>query len=163
MVIRSAELWGGLFWLALGAFVTWSGSDLGLGQLRDPGSGFFLFYLGLMMMGLSLAIITNAFREPGESVAALWSGTRWMRVSAVVVLLLAYGFLFEPVGFLITSTVLLLVLMIFVDRVDLRAAIPLSILVPLGCWYVITHVLKIQLPPACSRPGSDRSAASWIF
>ena len=35
MLIRSAELWGGLFWLALGAFVTWSGNDLGLGQQFD--------------------------------------------------------------------------------------------------------------------------------
>lgn len=152
MLIRSAELCCGLFWLALGAFVTWSGNDLGLGQLRDPGSGFVLFYLGLIMMGLSFAIVTNAFRQPGESIAALWAGTRWMRVSGVVVLLLAYGFLFEPVGFLICSSVLLLVLMIFVDRVDLRAAIPLSILVPFGCWYLITHALKIQLPPGLLAP-----------
>lgn len=152
MLIRSAELWGGLFWLALGAFIVWSGNDLGLGQLRDPGSGFVLFYLGLIMMGLSLAIITSAFRQPGEPVSALWAGTRWKRVSGVVVLLLAYGVLFEPVGFLITSSVLLLVLMTFVDRVDLRAAIPLAILVPFGCWYVITHALKIQLPPGLLAP-----------
>lgn len=152
MLIRSAELWGGLFWLALSAFVVWAGNDLGLGQLRDPGSGFLLFYLGLFMMGLSLAVVTHAFRHPGEPLAALWQGTRWIRVLCVIALLLAYGVLFEPVGFLITSSVLLLVLMIFVDRVDLRAAIPLALLVPFGVWYVITHALKIQLPPGLLSP-----------
>jgi len=152
MLIRSAELWGGLFWLALSAFVVWSGNDLGLGQLRDPGSGFMLFYLGLIMMGLSLAIITSALRHPGEPVSALWAGTRWVRVLCVVVLLLAYGFLFETVGFLVLSSILLLVLMIFVDRVDLRAAIPLALLVPFAVWYVITHALKIQLPPGVLAP-----------
>ena len=58
----------------------------------------------------------------------------------------------EPVGFLVASPILLLVLMIFVDRVDPRAAIPLSILVPFGAWYVITHALKIQLPPGVLSP-----------
>lgn len=146
MLIRSSEFWGGLFWLAVGAFLIWSGSDLGLGQLRDPGSGFMLFYLGWIMAGLSLAVIAAALRDPGETVSGLWTGTRWGRVLAVIVMLVAYGLLFERIGFLLNSMVLLFVLMTFVDRVDPRWSVPLSILVPMGVWYVITHALKIQLP-----------------
>ncbi len=152
MLIKSAELWGGLFWLALSAFVLWSGKDLGLGHVHDPGSGFVLFYLGCIMAGLSLAVLTSAFRQPGDSIAALWAGTRWKRVSALVVMLIAYGALFEPVGFIVCSVVLLLMLMTLVDRVDLRAAVPLSLLVPFGVWYVITHALKVQLPPGVLAP-----------
>ena len=40
----------------------------------------------------------------------------------------------------------------FIDRVDLRAAIPVSILVPAGIYYAITHWLKIQMPAGVLAP-----------
>lgn len=146
MVIRSAEFWGGIFWLALSAFVLWAGQDLGIGRLSDPGSGFMLVSLGAIMLVLSAIVVLGAFRAPGESVAMLWHGTRWQKVLGVVVLLLAYGMLFERVGFVVLSSAMLLVLMTWIDRVDLRIALPLAVLAPAGIWYVITHWLKIQLP-----------------
>lgn len=146
MVIRSAEFWGGLFWLGLSAFVLWAGQDLGLGRLSDPGSGFMLVSLGAIMLGLSAIVLLGAFRVPGEPVAMLWHGTRWPKVLAVVVLLLAYGMLFERLGFVVCSVALLLVLMTLIDRVDLRLALPLAVLAPAGIWFVITRWLKIQLP-----------------
>jgi cytochrome bd-type quinol oxidase subunit 2 len=36
-MIRNSELWGGLFWLAIGGFVIWAGRDMGLGRLHEPG------------------------------------------------------------------------------------------------------------------------------
>ncbi len=145
-VVRSAEFWGGLFWLGIGAFVVWAGGDLGLGRLSDPGSGFALFWIGWLMVWLAGAVLVGAFRRPGEPVASLWAGTRWQKVSAVVAMLLAYGFAFEPIGFILCSIALLLALMLFIDRVDLRLAIPLAVLMPLGAWLAITRWLKIQMP-----------------
>ena len=146
MLIRSAEFWGGLFWLALGAFVLWAGRDLGLGRLSDPGSGFMLFSLGCIMLVLAGIILLGALRAPGEAVAMLWHDTRWKKVLGVVALLLAYGVLFEPIGFIVCSAVLLAVLMTWIDRVDPRVSLPLAVLAPVGIWYAITHWLKIQLP-----------------
>ncbi|MBX3614697.1 MAG: tripartite tricarboxylate transporter TctB family protein [Burkholderiaceae bacterium] len=146
MTLRSSEFWGGMFWLALSAFVLWSGHDLGLGRTNDPGSGFLMFGLGVLMMGLSGIVIVSSLREPGAPLSSLWAGTRWQRVMAVVLLLLAYGFLFERVGFVLCSITLLLVLMTFIDRVDLRFGVPLAVLAPFGLWYMISHWLKIQLP-----------------
>lgn len=146
MTIRSSEFWGGMFWLALSAFVLWSGHDLGLGRANDPGSGFLMFGLGMLMLGLSGIVIVNSLREPGAPLSSLWAGTRWPRVLAVVLLLLGYGFLFERLGFVVCSITLLLVLMTFIDRVDLKFGVPLAVLAPLGLWYVISHWLKIQLP-----------------
>lgn len=152
MLPRSAELWGGLFWLALSAFVIWAGRDLGLGELRDPGSGFILIWLGIIMACLSASVVFGAMRAPGETLASLWEGKRWKRILALTAMLLAYGFLFEVVGFIVGSVLLLLALMIFIDRVDLRAAIPVSILVPAGIYYAITHWLKIQMPVGVLAP-----------
>ena len=50
-MVRRAEFWGGLFWLAFGVFITWQGWLLDLGSLREPGSGFVFFWLGLVVVG----------------------------------------------------------------------------------------------------------------
>jgi putative tricarboxylic transport membrane protein len=145
-MIRSSELWGGLFWFALGTYVVWAGLRLGLGAVNDPGPGFVLFGLGLLTMALAASICLGALRDPGEPLAALWRDTRWQKVLLVVALLVAYGLAFDTVGFIIASTVLLLVLMLFIDPVRLIVAIPVALLTPPFIWYVITRYLKIQIP-----------------
>ena len=55
--LNNSELWGGLIGLALGGFVVWSGSKLKLGTINDPGSGFVLFYTGILMCLFAASII----------------------------------------------------------------------------------------------------------
>jgi len=145
-MIRKAEFWGGLFWLAVGAFVAWQGHKLELGKLSDPGSGFALFWIGLLMIGLSLFVIYGSASGQGETVASLWRDTRYGRVLFVLALLLIFGFAFEPLGFIPCTLVLLLALMIFVDPVDPRIAVPVTFGATFGVWWVLTKLLKIQLP-----------------
>jgi putative tricarboxylic transport membrane protein len=145
-MIRSAEFWSGLFWLAVGAFLVWAGRDLGLGRLNDPGSGFAILWVGALIAALAATIVVGAFRDPGASVASLWIDTRWRKMLLVVALLIAFALAFERVGFLPGAMALLLALMLFVDPVDPRKAIPLAIGAPLVIWYVVVKLLKIQLP-----------------
>ena len=107
-MLARAELWGGLFWLAVGAYVAWAGRDLGLGTLHEPGSGFALFWIGLLMVGLSSLVVVPAVLTPSPSVASLWTGTRWLRVVLVIALLLVFGFSFETIGFVPGAIALLL-------------------------------------------------------
>ena len=141
-----AEFWGGLFWLAIGAYVAWAGRDLGLGALHEPGSGFALFWIGLLMVGLSLLVVAPAAMRPSPSLASLWTGARWGRILIVLGLLLAFGFAFERVGFIPGAMVLLLVLMLFVDPVGRWKAVLVSTLAPIVVWLIMTRWLKIQLP-----------------
>ena len=53
-MIRNSELWGGLFWLAIGAFVIWAGRDMGLGRLNEPGSGFAFYWIGILVSAFAL-------------------------------------------------------------------------------------------------------------
>ncbi len=151
-MIRSSEFWGGLFWLAVGAFVVWAGRDLGLGKINDPGSGFALFWIGVLMLALAASVLVGSLREPGASLASLWSGTRWGRVMLVVALLVAYGFAFEPIGFIPCTLVLLLVLMLFVDPVPWWQALLISSCGVVGVWAAFTKALKIQLPAGVLAP-----------
>lgn len=145
-LVRNAELWGGIAWYALGVAIAWAGHDLGLGATSEPGSGFALFWIGLLMAFLSSIVIFGAVMGNGADIASLWAGTRWKKVITVLLAMLIYGFLFERVGFIPTSVVLLLYLMFFIDPVDWRLALPVTFGVVLGIWWLMTKALKIQLP-----------------
>ena len=151
-MIRSAEIWGGVFWLLVGAFVTWQGHALGLGRLNDPGSGFAFFWIGLMIIGFAIPILIGALAKPGASLASLWDGAHWQRVLAVVVLLIVYGAIFEWVGFILATIALLLALMLFIDPVRWPLAVTIAVLAPVGIWLLITKWLKIQIPSGLLAP-----------
>ena len=78
--------------------------------------------------------------------ASLWAGTRWAKVLGVVVLLLVYGVAFEPIGFIVCTMALLLVLMFFVDPVKWWVAILVAGGSTAVVWLAMTKWLKIQLP-----------------
>jgi putative tricarboxylic transport membrane protein len=145
-LIASAELWAALAWLALGVFVTWAGWDLGVGTAAAPGSGFLPFWAGLLMCGFALSVLWSAVTEGGPSVASLWAGVRWGNVILMIASLAVYAALLEPLGFLVATIPLLLVLLRGVDPVPWRTAIPLAVLSTLGVWWVLKRALLIQLP-----------------
>ena len=145
-MIRNAQMWGGLFWLAIGGYVTWAGRDLGLGRLAEPGSGFAFFWIGLIMCALAVSVIVQAVIKGSESVASLWDETRWEKVLIVTVMLLVFGFLFDWLGFIVCSLALLLVLMFFIDPVEPKLALAVSIGSTFLVWAALTEALKIQLP-----------------
>lgn len=145
-MVRRAEFWGGLFWLAFGAFVTWQGWLLELGTLREPGSGFVFFWLGLMISVFAVVIALDGVRGQGPLLADLWHGARWRNVLLVILALIAFGFLFEGLGFVLCSLALLLFLMTFVDPVKPVLSIPISVVAAVGVWYVLEKVLLVQLP-----------------
>ena len=145
-MIRNSELWGGAFWLAVGTFVTWAGRDVGLGHLSEPGPGFALYWIGLLMCALSLGVIGQAIVSGGPSLASLWTGTRWRKVLVIIALLLVYGAGFQAIGFIPCTLALLLALMWFVDPVDGRVATIVAVAATFGVWAALTKWLKIQLP-----------------
>jgi putative tricarboxylic transport membrane protein len=144
--LNNSELWGGLVGLALGIFVIWAGLRLGIGNIHDPGSGFVLFYTGILMCMFAVSIVVSAITEGGPRVGALWAGTRWTKPLLVVACLFTFAFLFEPLGFLLSSIPLLLLLLRVIDPVRWTLAVPLAVLVPLGVWFVLKRALLIQLP-----------------
>jgi putative tricarboxylic transport membrane protein len=143
---RNSEIWAGMLWYVLGVWIAWSGYALGLGVLSEPGSGFALFWIGLMMAGLASTVVIGAVMNGGPDITGIFAGTRWQKVLTVIAALLIYGFFFELIGFIPCSLALLLFLMFFIDPVDWRLALPVSFGAVFGIWWAMTKALKIQLP-----------------
>jgi putative tricarboxylic transport membrane protein len=107
----SPDFIGAVVWLAAGLFLVYEGRELGLGTLIEPGSGFILFWIGFGMAGLSLALAATALAGGDRStVAALWRGARGRKVVLVLLYLLVYAVVLEPVGFILATAVLLVLL-----------------------------------------------------
>lgn len=150
--LGNAELWGGLAWLAFGLFVTWQGWTQGLGTLQEPGSGFAVFWTGIIATGLAATIVASALAAGGPSLSSLWHDTRWQKVLLVMALLLVFGFFFEQIGFIPSSLILLLVLMRFIDPVPWWQAIVVSFGAVIGMWLLLSKFLKIQMPAGLLAP-----------
>ncbi|QOZ23380.1 tripartite tricarboxylate transporter TctB family protein [Bradyrhizobium sp. CCBAU 51753] len=144
--LNNSELWGGLIGLALGVFVIWSGLKLKLGTINDPGSGYVLFYTGILMCAFAASIIVSAVTEGGPSFASRWEHARWSKPVLVIACLTAFAFALEPLGFLLSAIPLMLLLLRLIDPVRWSVAIPIAILAPLGMWWMLKHLLSIQLP-----------------
>ena len=146
MKIDNSELWSGLVALALSLFVVWSGIDMGMGSITDPGSGYVLVYAGLLMILFSAIMLYSAVKDGGPTFVSLWRDVLWTKPLIVIVLLIAFTLAFETLGFLISTIILLIVLLRVIDPVPWVRAISIAVLVPLTCWYVLVKLLLIQLP-----------------
>jgi putative tricarboxylic transport membrane protein len=144
--VKNAELWGGAAWLAFSVFVVFAGRNHGIGAVSDPGSGFLLFWLGLLMCAFSAVILAGALRAGGPSLASLWQGARWRKVIVIIASLCAFALLLDRLGFLLAAIPLMLVLLRAIDPVPWRVALPVGIGATLAVWWLLKKLLLIQLP-----------------
>jgi putative tricarboxylic transport membrane protein len=143
------DLPSGLLWLGLGAFVTWEGWDLGLGASNDPGSGFVLFWAGLLMTllaGVQLVRCVAGGGDGGGRIGDLWRGLAWWKPVAAVVVLAVYGAALLPLGFLVSTVVFLLVLMLAVDRNPPAVAVAVAVGATAAIFLVFDKWLGVGLP-----------------
>ena len=106
------DLVSGLFWLAVAGFAIVQGVALQLGTLSRPGPGFFPFWGGVVLGVLALVLLATSLGRPA---AIELSGLRSRRLLVVVVALLGYVVLLEPLGFG-TVTFLFLLLLFRLER-----------------------------------------------
>lgn len=146
--MKKKDVISSLFWLILGAGISYGGIDLELGKLHDPGSGFMFFWVGLIMMGLSLGIFLQALRQKNAvgELGLLWSGVKWPKVIYVLVALSLYAFVFNSLGFILSTVFLLVFLFKAIDPQRWSVAILGAILSVLIAYVVFQRWLGSQLP-----------------
>jgi putative tricarboxylic transport membrane protein len=158
--MRTGETLAATFWLAVAVGVTVAGYRLGLGSLGDPGSGFMIFWVGTVMVALSLAALATAARQSAaDGLLALWRGTRWYLVPYVTLLLVLYAWSLPALGFLAAASLLLFVLFKTVEPIGWGLAVLLAILSTAAAYIVFHRWLGTQLP-AGQLP---ELWASWIY
>src|SRR3546814_8247032 len=95
--MRLPDVGTGLLGLGAGLWLAYAGHDLGLGDMNEPGSGFILFWIGIIMAGLSAALAgsglvgsrasAGAAPESGAESGTAF-GEHWRKVPVVLVYLI---------------------------------------------------------------------------
>lgn len=132
----------------MGFGVCYGGYDLELGTLRDPGSGFMFFWVGVIMIGLSLAVLVKAIRmKPDQKGVGLLRGeVRWAKILSVLAALVLYAYVFTYLGFILSTVLLLLFLFKAVEPQKWSWAVMGAVISTLTAYGVFQLWLGSQLP-----------------
>jgi hypothetical protein len=133
--------WGGL--LALGGLSVagYSAAHYTFGTLRRMGPGFFPVVLGLVLVGLGLAIAIPAWRRAGSAKPFAWRETL-----AVAVALLLFGMLLERMGLLATTAITSLIASSVAPAKGILWRLILALIITAVTWAVFIGALQMPLP-----------------
>lgn len=133
-----------VFWIALGFGAAAMALQMKLTGPYGPDSGLFPFIAGAMVGLGGLALM---FARGHAAANIEWpSRTGFWRVGGVIAGMAVLILLLPYVGFGVASFVTMIILMRFVERVDWRQSIVMSLASVFGVIVVFGHLLEMQLP-----------------
>ena len=139
-----------LFWLAFAAAVAYGSYRLGLGTLTHPGPGFLTFWCGVILAGLAgLVFLKGKWNQQsgaGGSFGKLWAGLKWPKAIYVLLALVVYALTFVHLGFLLSTTALLIFLFKAIEPETWLRAVLSAVLASVICYLFFGIWLQVQLP-----------------
>lgn len=96
----------------LGTFVLIISTGLGIGSLSNPQPGFMPFWVSMLLIVFSLILFGGAYIDHSVAVRCkdLWHKIHWQKNLVAMAALLLYAVLLPLAGYLITTSVLMLIL-----------------------------------------------------
>jgi len=147
------DMWSGIFLFFIGLFLTLESCRLSVWSPNGPDEGFFPFFIGFLIMGLSLWIVirsalikqTRDGNRTSERVQAIGTSSLF-KVSSYGILLLLYGTLLERVGFLITTCFFLVIILKFVERQSWKITFLAGPISTAISYLIFVYCLGVALP-----------------
>jgi putative tricarboxylic transport membrane protein len=139
---------GSVVCLVIAGIALWQSMMVPMGNIRQPGPGFLPFWVGVILALLSGVLWFEAsFRKPAAEPVRFLSGEgKWPYVIAAGIALLIYTFLLEPLGFIISTFLLLIFLLRVIGKQKWWVGVTGSILVTFFTHLIFKVALKVQLP-----------------
>jgi putative tricarboxylic transport membrane protein len=144
--MRTPDRWSGFFGLAFSILVCIEAYRLDIGSYRNPGSGFFPFWVGIVLGILSFLFLIQKFlkREKKEEMA--FQKVDWRKILLVIASLYVYALVLEKIGFILSTFLLVAVLLKFVDNKKWYILIFVGGSSALACYLVFELWLQSHLP-----------------
>jgi len=137
-----------LLWAGVGLYIAHQGYRLELGTLGAPESGFFIFWVGLILAGLSLALFVQALRSArAVPPHAAWEWPRVQKGAKLIVALGLYAAVLTWMGFLASTFALLLFLFRGLGPQRWATALALATATTAVCYLLFGLFLGLQFPP----------------
>jgi putative tricarboxylic transport membrane protein len=130
--------------LALGAAAISESAKLPLGTVRNPGQGFFPWWIGVVIVLLAAVLLTQALKSrPSTNQRA---AGRIAKVTALLLALAAYTFLLDFLGYLICTFFLVLFMLRATDPHRWPVALSMALFTAVGSYVVFAIWLSVPLP-----------------
>jgi hypothetical protein len=143
IILRRDHIAGGAFVVA-GLLVFAMSGDLPFGTLASPGAGMMPKLVLTLLIGFGLVLTIRARESPPLADIAWGDFSHAATVFSVSVIATA---LYTIIGFVLSITFLLFVLLYLVERRKLWYSAAVSIGVTVGSYYLFNTLLKSPLPP----------------
>jgi putative tricarboxylic transport membrane protein len=155
--MRKSGFYIAIFWVVLGIFVSvYAYTKLGIGKFNAPGPGLMPFLLGIVFSLLALYKLIAALLGRRESEETKEEGeadqhkTVYKKLILVVVAMFAYALLLEPLGFLPTTFITMVLLFRSAGFKRWIIAVTYSGVVVLITYFLFTY-LGVRFPPGILR------------
>jgi putative tricarboxylic transport membrane protein len=142
LTLRRDHVAGGAF-IAAGILVFALSDDLPFGTLASPGAGMMPKLALILLIGFGAILVLRASESPPFAEIA-WSDFR--HAATVVTVAAGAIALYTVIGFLLSVSLLLFVLLYLVERRPLLHAAAVSIGVTVGAYVLFNTLLKSPLP-----------------
>jgi len=136
-----------VLWLVIGLAIAIYSKKYGLGTLSSPGPGFVPFLSGLAITVLALVVFFQQRpKETKDHLKDLWARGRWTRVLLVMGVLILYTIFLKPLGFLLSTFLLIAFLYRAVGPLSWRRVLFGAIVTALSSYAIFQLWLQAQLP-----------------
>ena len=139
----------GPIWIVIGVAISFFSQRTGIGSFTEPGAGFVALVSGLFLIAVGF-VMSIAPKEKGDErgkpAALMDRSGRSFRLFLTVVLLVLYGLLLEPLGYVLTT--FLFMAGLFYDLEKRSIAVPLlASLASVAVTYTLFEIwLKVRFP-----------------
>jgi len=118
-----------------------------IGNLKSPQAGFFPLILGIVLGIFALILLIQTIKNKIREGLAPWAKTGGMRpLCLTLVALVIFGFVFEGLGYIVSTFVLLTFLARYISRFKWQVVIVFAVLCTLVSYVLFGILLKSQLP-----------------
>jgi putative tricarboxylic transport membrane protein len=137
----------GIFLLLFSGYVCMKSLKLGVGGWHKPGSGFLSFWSGVALGTLAVLMVIQGIRQDKSS--AVKDGTEKTNLRPIILVLISlvgYILLLEPLGFVITTVIFVGFLLKTIEKKGWILTIWVSLAVASGCYVIFEVLLGSELP-----------------
>ncbi len=149
--MKEHDVISSVIWIIVSALFCWESLDLGLGNLTEPGAGFFPFLMALIFLFLSAGLFVVSLRKGGGfnflEARKHWSdGNGFRRISLTVLFLGSYVVALNYLGFALTTFLFIFLLLRFVEPQKWLTVFLGSFLTTAGSYAIFQIWLRAHLP-----------------
>ena len=140
-----------LLWLLLGSYVAIHAYRMGLGHLHEPGPGFIFFLAALLVVilavvDMAMSLTANSQTITGTAGHQVWAGVQWRRILVVMGGIAAYVYIFDVLGFVASTFLLMLLLFKGVESSAWWKTIISSVITTTSAYLIFKVWLGVPFP-----------------